>query len=429
MIENKWIYIIIIIIIIVVIIVVVFSCRRKENDCDDNKCDSESNTSLDSDCDENKPHPKPDCEKPKSPKIKFRPIGFVQRKSDNNFEADIPQKEHVKPDIVVLNPSIEKSTSTLKELISKHIGDIESTSCEGIKIAIVSAYINPNIKKDLYHVLSGDFKCAIDLKNRIENDIIIVNENQNCTKDHHAWNLQQTMEVQVLAKLCPGAKIYLLQAKSSHIEDMLSAVQFACDPTSPNEDGVFGLGVHVVNLSWGGDISCLNENDEIFAGSCRADQIFADYPNVIFSSSTGNIAKKTQWPSINPYVIACGGLEFKDSKIQGWASSGSGSDEEYPSNPATGSEFRTVPDVASFANPLNGVTVHHNGVEVVVGGTALSCTLFTAFISILNARRLKKGMSLLNQNILLDSIYNDHELFKVENAKYDPLTGMGLFSL
>jgi len=446
MIENKWIYLIIIIIIIVIIIIFIFC--RKGNDCDDkSECSDEKSQCSDdkSQCSDNRPDcpikrpdcpiKRPDCpiKRPDCPKPRliFKPLGFVQRKEDNNFEAEVAEKEHVKPDIVVLNPSIEKSTTNLKSLFEKHIDIPNELPGSGVKIAIISAYINPNIKKDLLASLKNDeIYSNTDislLKQKIENNIAIINENNNSPIEQHAWNLQQTMEIQVLFKLCPNAKIYLLQAKSSHIEDILSAVQFACDPIEVNEHGVFGLGVHVVNLAWGGDISCLNENNEIYAGSCRADQIFTDYPDVIFSSSSGNKVSKTQWPSVNPYVIACGGLEFNDDKIQGWSSSGSGVDENYPANAATDFEFRNVPDVAGIANPLNGVTIHHNGFEVVVGGTALACTLFTAFVAIINSKRLQKNECLLTQELVFETIYKSQDLFGTENKKYNSLTGMGLF--
>lgn len=447
---NKTLVIIIVIIIIIIIIgLLVYLFNRNNNKCKDNNTTISDQTS----CSNKSQTPN----KNSTPDVNGLRISNLVRQDDGNFVAFNVTDSNMKPDIVVLNPN-SKGGMNFTELINcigltgvagiKKVENGIYLAGNGTTIAIVSPYINPNIKQDLILSLVSqngilhDNSNATVLANKISSNLTILYNNNaiNSSKNSEAWGIEQSLEIQTIMNLCPGAKVYLIQARSESVDDMVDAIEVACNPDVVN--------AQIVNLGWGGNFNCLNEDSNIEAGSCDADQIFAKYPNIIFCASAGMAG--TQWPMVNPYVIAVGGVSVANEELTAWSQTGGGPNANYPGSTFQNTVYpnpipRLTPDIASIADPECGVNIYYNGINIVVGGNSLSTTIFSAFFNLVNSYRIMVSKSYLTQLEVQNAIYGDkfsgvggeHNPYLVcviqgqnknftASTGYDCLTGMGV---
>jgi len=294
----------------------------------------------------------------------------------------------------------------------------------GAVIAIVVAYSIPTIKNDLKAALSstkGIIPGNTSLATTISNNLTIVPVNSSgqavsSVPQNAGWGIEASMDVQTIVSLCPGAKVYLVQANSASINDMVMAVKYAVET----------LKAQVVNMSWGGSYPCSNNvgvNAEPF--SCLADQLFANYPNVIFAASAGDSGAQTGWPMAHPNVVSIGGTTLNmvnntsgTSTQSGWKGSGGGPDSYYNAGSYQQQAYgfmakRQTPDIAFLADPASGVWVYDTtgtGTKpwAVYGGTSLAAPVFAAIVGLINSARIKVGKSPLTQTQLWNGIYGSN---------------------
>jgi hypothetical protein len=389
----------------------------------------------------------------------FAQFGLIER-SDGNFSVPPSKQDNVTPNFVVLNPSVSGGLS-FPDLIKYSgagglagLGPNNTLYGKGVTIAIISAYVNPNIKNEVASSLigpNGILNGVVDssnLQNQIINNLNIINLNTSGNDvTNNGWSLQQSLEVQTIMNLCPGATVYLIQSQSANINDIIAAIRYACDPVNPTGSENKGLGANVVNLAWGGDVACRDASGNTLVGTCVADQIFSDYEDVVFSASAGDSG--TQWPMVNPYVLSVGGASIVNGQLNGWGSGG-GSNTLYPGSFAQNIPFedpiaRMTPDIASFADPLAGVFVNYTNLSsgqdsatsnintTVIGGTSLAVTLFTSFVALVSSIRLASGKDCLNQEQVQIVIYGDSfsglgsvNPLLANQSGYNFVTGMGV---
>jgi len=172
--------------------------------------------------------------------------------------------------------------------------------------------------------------------------------------------------------MAPHAILYLIEAQSNSLADLMCAVIFA------------GAGI---GSSTGGEISMSWGSGE-FPGETALDPVF-NAPRVVFFASTGD-GPGTSYPSVSSNVVAVGGTTVSRNPVTGnfsfentWQSTGGGI-SRFESRPSYQSgiaalvgDRRGVPDVAADANPSTGVWVFNSsfvGVPAwfIVGGTSVA---------------------------------------------------------
>ncbi len=437
---NRTGLIVLIIIIVVIIIAVVIyiyrrckPCKKKKNDCSDTS--SSSSTTLN----ENK---------------SFNVDGLSKR-SDGNYGPS--GCGDVRPNFVILNPDTQGG-SNYSDFVSYFGGNAGvnpngTLNGKGVTIAIVSAYVNPNLKKDLAQSLTSEHGIlfnnanAKSLQQQILSNVNII-KMKHSKAQNRSWGIEQTMEVQVIMNLVPGAKLYVVEAASDNVDDLVHAIEYAAKSTSYG-----GLGANVVNIGWGGGVFCKDKDGKIDAGSCLADQVFAEYPNVIFCAAAGDSGAGTQWPMVNPYVIGVGGVGIDSGSFTAWTSTGGGINVDYPGSAIQNTLYnqpipRLTPDAAFLAEPHAGFFICVDGVFVVMGGTSLAATLMSCTIALSDAIRNTSGKPSLSQMQVQTAIYGNKfegpgvstnpNLFDVTTGNntsytatkgYDNLTGMGVPTL
>jgi kumamolisin len=253
------------------------------------------------------------------------------------------------------------------------------------------------------------------------------------------WEGEQALDVDMAHGMAPAAKIFLVEAQSSSLNDLLVAEDCATKQ-------VAAAGGGEISNSWGGaEFNTETSRDSHFVHS-----------GIVYFASTGDSAG-TQWPSVSTNVVAVGGTTtrrinsgstFGNFISEAAWEDGGGGLSLYESRPSYQSvlpaaSHRLVPDVSSDANPNTGVWVYDNNPAsgccwYFYGGTSVSSPTWAGIVN-------KAGNFAASSSAELTTIYNTfanatnyaadyndttyglcgaYDAF-IAVAKWDPCTGVG----
>ena len=257
------------------------------------------------------------------------------------------------------------------------------------------------------------------------------------------WELEESLDIEYAHAMAPSATIYLVEANSNSLSDLLTSVQIAsnlvqCGKTTTCPAGSTGKGE--VSMSWGsGEFSAETTYDKYFTT-----------PGVVYFASSGD-SPGVGWPSASPNVVAVGGTTLRRNPSNGnfieertWEYGGGGGSfyEKPPSyQAALKYSVRVVPDVALDANPITGVWVWDSnffeetgGGWFIVGGTSVSSPTWAGIVN-------RAGAFAASSNAELTTIYGKlgvaadyHDITLgdcgpyagyLATAGWDPCTGVG----
>jgi subtilase family serine protease len=203
--------------------------------------------------------------------------------------------------------------------------------------------------------------------------------------------------------MAPDARLFLVEARSDSLSDLLAA------------ESVAG---HLVASAGGGEVSNSWGSDE-FAGETSFDSAFTT-PGVVYFASSGD-QPGVQYPAASPNVVAAGGTTTARNALtanflseRAWDLAGSGLSAFEPRpvyqdviQPIVGSS-RGVPDLSFDSNPVTGAWVFDSTPVqgagsgwFVVGGTSLASP---ALAGIVNAAGSRMGSSQAELNLIYNNL-------------------------
>ncbi|MDE1764303.1 MAG: hypothetical protein KGH88_08680 [Thaumarchaeota archaeon] len=277
------------------------------------------------------------------------------------------------------DPQIIWNAYGFKNLTCSHTATTDWTDpnlCgHGQTIAIVDAYNDPNIASDLQ-----TFDTQFGLPSCPAGSCLVKLEPQGNTKTNSGWVLETSLDVEWAHAVAPGAKIVLVEAANSYLNNLLSAV-----------DAGVGQGAKQLSMSWGGSE---------FSSESSYDYHFNSKTTSFFASS-GDSGSGVEYPAASPFVVSVGGTTLNvDSSGNyigetAWSGSGGGV-SAYEPRPTYQNNFnpygeRAIPDVAYDADPNTGVAVYdsvtYNGQSgwFEVGGTSAGAPQWSAISAIANS--------------------------------------------
>jgi hypothetical protein len=259
-------------------------------------------------------------------------------------------------------------------------------------IAIVDAYYQPNIANDL-----TTFDLTYGLA--APPSFTVVNQYGGAalpTTDAY-WGLEESLDVEWAHAMAPGAKILLVEASSTNLSDLLTAVNYARHQPD----------VSVVSLSWGGSEG-VNETsyDNYFTTP-------ASHNGITFVAASGDSGSTGTplYPSVSPNVLAVGGTQLGLSSTgnYGWETAWRGSGggiSAYESRPpfqkgvvTQAGTGRAVPDVAYNASSASPYAVYDSWSYsgwVTVSGTSTAAPQLAALVAIADQGRTLDGQATLD---------------------------------
>jgi subtilase family serine protease len=241
--------------------------------------------------------------------------------------------------------------------------NLPSDGGAGATIAIVDAYNNPNLASDLTY---------FSTYNNLATPSLIIHKMSTLISNDYNWGMEEALDVQWAHAIAPEAKILVVEARSSSLSDLLSAVNYA-----KNQPGVVS-----VSMSWGG-----NE----FSGENSYDNYFTSTTGVQFFASSGDTGGAIIWPSSSTNVISVGGTTLTNANGQwsetAWSGSGGGVSRYEPVSTGQaianlGYQYKATPDVSYNADPNTGFAVYDTYMPTrgwyVVGGTSAGAPQWAA---------------------------------------------------
>lgn len=197
------------------------------------------------------------------------------------------------------------------------------------------------------------------------------------------WELEESLDIELTHAMAPLAKIFLVEAKSNTLGDLLKAEAVASTLVAANGGGE-------VENGWGGSE---------FSGESSFDSRFTT-SGVVYVAAAGD-SPGVEYPAASPNVVAVGGTSISRNPSTGafegesaWQLTGGGP-SAFETRPAYQDSIlaivgaaRGTPDLSLDGDPDSGVWVYDskpiNGVKgwFIVGGTSVSSA---AVAGILNA--------------------------------------------
>ena len=248
----------------------------------------------------------------------------------------------------------------------------------GVTVAVVGAFSNPNLEKDLavYRKQSGLASCTT--KNRC---LRIVNQ-RGATgplpQPDPDWGLEAALDVDAVSAACPACKILVVEADDNNDVSLAAAVNTAVR-----------LKAAVVSNSYGGP--------EYTAVPSLAARYYR-HPGVPIVASSGDDGfQPASFPASSTTVISVGGTSLTRNvrSARGWSESawedgGSGcsawfAKPSYQTRALDHCPMRTSTDVSAVGDPYSNFAVYDTfGTPtdwLLVGGTSLSAPLVAGMIA------------------------------------------------
>ena len=249
------------------------------------------------------------------------------------------------------------------DLVSAY-GLPSATAGAGQTVAIVDAYDDPNAASDLatYRAQYGLPPCGSGCFRKVNQSGGTV-----YPKANGGWAQEISLDLDMVSAVCPSCHILLVEASSSSLANLGTAVNTAAT-----------LGATEISNSYGGGES---------SADASYDAAYYNHPGIPITVSSGDAGYGVEYPAASQYVTAVGGTSLtRNSSARGWGEtvwSGAGSGcSRYDAKPSwqhdTGCTRRSVADVAAVADPATGVAVYdslrYQGVSgwMVFGGTSVA---------------------------------------------------------
>lgn len=269
------------------------------------------------------------------------------------------------------------SLACLHGLATKTLGcnpnTVTKVSIGGSKaVAIVIAYDDPTAFSDLM-TYSGQFGLPLPTPSTFQ---VVYAAGAKPAYDA-SWAGEAALDTQMVHAMAPNAKIYLVEAATNRLSDLMVAVDKASSL-------VAAAGGGEVTMSWG--------SSEFF-GQNTYDSHFTTSGIVYFASSGDT--PTVNYPSSSPNVVAVGGMSysrntttFNFQQFDSWTAAGSGVSLYSPIPPAqaaaaavVGATKRVTPDISAVANPDTGVWIQVGGQWGVAGGTSVASPLTAGIVN------------------------------------------------
>jgi kumamolisin len=250
-------------------------------------------------------------------------------------------------------------------------------------IAIVDAFNYPTALND-FNVFSAAFGLPVEPSaspTASTNTVFqVVYASGSKPADDPEWAQEAALDTQWAHAMAPGAKIYLVEAASNNMDDMMAAVNVA--KSLPN--------VRQVSMSFG-----TQESGCTFVRYNSA----LRKSGVTFFAAAGDSAGERDFPAESYHAVAVGGTSLSVGPTGQWlaeavwSSTGCGPSSyeprpvfQDPLYPRIGTH-RAAVDIAAVGDPNTGVSVYDStpsqGVSgwIVLGGTSASCPIIAGCVN------------------------------------------------
>jgi hypothetical protein len=297
----------------------------------------------------------------------------------------------------------------------------------GLTVAIVDAYNDPNAESDLavYRAQFGLPPCTT--ANGCFKKVSQTGSTTSLPTNDSGWAGEIALDLDMVSAACPSCKILLVEATSSSMANLGTAVNRAAL-----------MGAVAISNSYGGSED---------STSLSADSAYFNHPGIAITVSSGDNGYGVEYPASSAHVIAVGGTSLvKSAAARGWTegawgSAGSGCSTKIakPSfQKDTGCAKRMVADISAVADPNTGVAVYntYGGAAAgatgwaVYGGTSASAPIVASILAATGKASVDNSWPYAHTGAFYDVITGSNgscsgKYLCTSMAGYDGPTGLG----
>ncbi|HTA53829.1 MAG TPA: hypothetical protein VK755_03725 [Candidatus Acidoferrales bacterium] len=239
---------------------------------------------------------------------------------------------------------------------------------QGVIVAIVDAFDNPNVASDLavYRKYFGLPKAKFHKYNQI-------GQEGHYPKGDPGWGGEIDLDVQMVSAVCPNCTIYLLEAKTNSSRNLYDAEREAVT-----------LGATIISNSWGGG-----------GGNPTRDAF--NTPGIVYLASAGDDGYGMQDPADFQNVVSVGGTLLSKTSSgyteRTWPDTGCGCSKvnkpKWQRDPDCNK--RTGNDVSAVAMGVASYDTYSSGGWGTAGGTSVSSPLLGGVFGLANNSAKEDG--------------------------------------
>jgi uncharacterized protein YjdB len=250
--------------------------------------------------------------------------------------------------------------------------------------------------------------------------------------------MENTLDVETIGGACPSANLTIIMYIAPNTLDQFPVLLNYMYSTNVTVNGV-NYRPNLISCSWGAPEiyytnSALSSINSILSTLTAAgiNMCVATGDNGS-NDGVGGSSNYVDFPSSNPYSTAVGGTNmvcpnniYDGSTVEtAWSSGGGGVSSIYtkPSyQSALSGTYRSIPDLASLADPNTGVIFMINGSYYVVGGTSVAAPIIAGFLACI---RCSTFINPLLYQIATSSSASScfHDMTSGSNGSYSAHTG------
>jgi uncharacterized protein YjdB len=250
---------------------------------------------------------------------------------------------------------------------------------------------------------------------------------------------ENTLDVETIGACCPTSNLTIIMYIAPNTLSAFGSVFTYALNTAVTVNGV-AVKPSILSVSWGAPeiyYSNLSTIDSIFASAVsKGVNICTATGDNGSNDGVGGSGSYCDFPSSSPNVIACGGTNLVcpnntyDSATRETAwSSGGGAVSASFAKPAYQSAFtgsyRSIPDIASNADPNTGVVYIVGGNYVVYGGTSVAAPTVAGYLACLNTTSfINPTLYSVGTAYFNDILTGSNGAFTAKTG-YDNCTGLG----
>ncbi len=274
----------------------------------------------------------------------------------------------------------------------------------GVTVAVVDAYNDPNAYNDLvtYRTstqenLGGIAQCKVGttLSDPSATEPCFAQVNQSgaaspLPQGNTSWGQEISLDLDMVSAICPKCNILLVEANSSNLSDLGTAVNTAASFGPASIGNSYGAGE--------------------FSTEASDASLYYNHPGIAVTVAAGDNGYGVEFPAAASSVIAVGGTSLQSSG-SGWSQtvwSGTGSGcSAYIPKPAwqsdPGCSNRTVADIAADADPNTGVNVYDSyGTSgwLIFGGTSVAAQIVSAVYGLANTSVINGASALYGNGMI-----------------------------
>jgi len=253
--------------------------------------------------------------------------------------------------------------------------------------------------------------------------------------------MENTLDVEAIGGACPSSNLTIIIYIAPNTLDQFPSLLNYMYSTNVTVNGV-NYKPNLISCSWGapeiyyGSTLLSSTNSILSTMSSAGISVCVATGDNGSNDGVGGSGNYVDFPSSSPFSTAVGGTTLvcpnnvydSSTRETAWSTGGGGISTTY-SKPSYQSSItasgRSIPDVASLADPNTGVVFTVNGQSEIIGGTSVAAPTIAGFLASINSKQFVNPLLYQSPSSVYHDITSGSNGSYTARSGYDNCTGLG----